>query len=96
MVDNESKTVSKSSCLAMSHPPLQISKLRYGRWFMSENFRFLYGVLLLKGDWRKMKEHIKTRTISQIKSHAQKYIKQIVRIRATSNPQANDDYNCNA
>ena len=45
-----------------------------GRWSSEEQDRFLKGCYLYKNNWKKIQEYIKTRTIPQIRSHAQKYL----------------------
>lgn len=71
-----------------------VSQIRYGNWCMNEHFRFLYGALMVNCDWTKMENIIRTRTISQIKSHSQKYIQQIIRIKSssTNSDQVKEDY----
>ena len=50
-----------------------------GHWSSDEQERFLKGCYLYKNDWEKIKNYIKTRTIPQIRSHAQKYLIKICR-----------------
>ena len=45
-----------------------------GRWTKEEHQRFLIGCYLYRNDWKKLQTYIKTRTIPQIRSHAQKYL----------------------
>ena len=52
---------------------------KQGRWSQEEQDRFLKGCYFFKNDWEKIKEYIKTRTIPQIRSHAQKYFIKICR-----------------
>ncbi len=52
---------------------------KQGRWSQEEQDRFLKGCYFFKNDWEKIKEYIKTRTIPQIRSHAQKYLIKICR-----------------
>ena len=52
---------------------------KQGRWSQEEQERFLKGCYFFKNDWEKIKEYIKTRTIPQIRSHAQKYLIKICR-----------------
>ena len=52
---------------------------KQGRWSQEEQERFLKGCYLFKNDWVKIKDYIKTRTIPQIRSHAQKYLIKICR-----------------
>ena len=52
---------------------------KQGRWSPEEQDRFLRGCYFFKNDWEKIKDYIKTRTIPQIRSHAQKYLIKICR-----------------
>ena len=52
---------------------------KQGRWSQEEQDRFLKGCYFFKNDWEKIKDYIKTRTIPQIRSHAQKYLIKICR-----------------
>ena len=52
---------------------------KQGRWSQEEQERFLKGCYFFKNDWEKIKDYIKTRTIPQIRSHAQKYLIKICR-----------------
>ena len=52
---------------------------KQGRWSQEEQDRFLKGCYFFKNDWVKIKDYIKTRTIPQIRSHAQKYLIKICR-----------------
>jgi len=44
-----------------------------GRWTKEEHLSFLESIRLYGKDWRKIEEHVGSRTCSQIRSHAQKY-----------------------
>ena len=48
-----------------------------GRWGKSEHLRFLAGCLLYKNNWKKVETYVRTRTSTQIRSHAQKYLKKL-------------------
>ena len=52
---------------------------KQGRWSPEEQERFLKGCYFFKNDWEKIKDYIKTRSIPQIRSHAQKYLIKICR-----------------
>ncbi|CAK9871301.1 unnamed protein product [Sphagnum jensenii] len=50
-----------------------MTKHREG-WSKAENNRFIEGFFLYKRDWKKIQSHVATKTIIQIRSHAQKFI----------------------
>jgi len=52
---------------------------RAGRWTKEEHELFIQGLLMYKKNWKKLKEHIKTRTSAQIRTHAQKYFEKLNR-----------------
>jgi len=43
------------------------------QWTAEEHQRFVEAIKLYKRDWARVKEHVGTRTVIQIRSHAQKY-----------------------
>ena len=45
-----------------------------GRWSQREHLLFVKGCLIYGNFWKKVKKYIKTRSCSQIRSHAQKYL----------------------
>lgn len=59
-----------------------------GRWTKEEHLQFLESIRLYGKDWRKIEEHVGTRTCSQIRSHAQKYF---LRLEKENNFQENFD-----
>ena len=48
-----------------------------GRWGKEEHVRFLQGCLQYGNNWKKVETYVKTRTSTQIRSHAQKYLKKL-------------------
>lgn len=50
---------------------------RLGRWTRSEHIRFIQALTLYGRDWRKVQLYVKTRTSTQARSHAQKFIVKI-------------------
>lgn len=45
-----------------------------GRWNKDEQKRFAEAILLYGNDWKKIQNHISSRNITQIRSHAQKFL----------------------
>lgn len=52
---------------------------KQGHWSKDEHIRFLEGCYLYKNNWPKIEWFIQTRTIPQIRSHAQKFLIKICR-----------------
>lgn len=48
-----------------------------GRWEHNEHIRFLGGCLQFGNNWKKVETYVKTRTSTQIRSHAQKYLNKL-------------------
>lgn len=44
-----------------------------GRWTKEEHFRFLEALKLYGKEWKKVKQHVATRSSTQARSHAQKF-----------------------
>ena len=48
-----------------------------GRWEPKEHIMFLGGCLQYGNNWKKVEAYVKTRTSTQIRSHAQKFLKKL-------------------
>ena len=67
-----------------------------GRWGKTEHLRFLAGCLLYKNNWKKVETYVRTRTSTQIRSHAQKYLKKLEKkyfLQNSGNKSPNDSFN---
>ena len=67
-----------------------------GRWGKKEHIRFLAGCLLYKNNWKKVETYVRTRTSTQIRSHAQKYLKKLEKkyfLQNSGNKSPNDSFN---
>ncbi|CAG9317768.1 unnamed protein product [Blepharisma stoltei] len=69
----------------MDHEFSDSAKLgkRPGRWTYEEHQRFLKAIELYGKNWKKVEEHVVTRTGAQIRSHAQKYFIKIEKLGAS-------------
>lgn len=58
-----------------------------GRWGRKEHIKFLGGCLQYGNNWKKVEAYVKTRTSTQIRSHAQKFLKKLEKkFCSTQNP----------
>ena len=54
---------------------LDLSCILFRRWTSNEHRVFLEGIMLYGKDWKKVQSLLKTRSIVQIRTHAQKVFK---------------------
>jgi SHAQKYF class myb-like DNA-binding protein len=50
-----------------------------GRWTAEEHFRFIEALILYGKEWRQVQEHVRTRSSTQARSHAQKFFVKLQR-----------------
>ena len=68
-----------SSSLNIKETQTSTKHLRQGRWSPEEHNLFLEGLVLYSNEWKRVQEHIGTRSSTQSRSHAQKFF---IRIRS--------------
>lgn len=66
-----------------------------GRWGREEHLRFLAGCLQYGNNWKKVETYVKTRTSTQIRSHAQKYLKKLDKKYYSKNSPQNQNISSN-
>jgi len=84
---DETETITHEQCKS---PAKKSSKHRTGRWESDEKIRFIKSCLLYGNDWKKAKDYVKTRSLGQIRSHAQKFILQICKNQEIKNKEFMD------
>ena len=62
-----------------SAPPPQLVQENYGRWTAEEHRLFLQGLEQHGKGWKKIATLVKTRTMVQIRTHAQKYFQKLAK-----------------
>ena len=50
-----------------------------GRWTKEEHTRFIDAIIKYGNDWKKVQRHVATRTSTQARSHAQKFLMKLKR-----------------
>ena len=60
----------------------------HGRWTPEEHDLFLEGLMLFGNEWKSVQEHIKTRSATQARSHAQKFF---IKLRKVLSSEINQD-----
>ena len=55
------------------------TNINNGRWELSEHKRFVEGLSKFNLNWKKIRNYVETRSITQIRSHAQKYFNKLER-----------------
>jgi SHAQKYF class myb-like DNA-binding protein len=67
------------SCDKQSHISSNLSesnsnfKFNTGRWTPQEHSKFIEAIIIYGNDWKRVQQHIKTRSPAQARSHAQKF-----------------------
>ena len=81
---NRKKTHSKDVPKASTKKPSSGSE-NTGRWTSEEHQLFLDGLDAYGKEWKRIAELIKTRTVVQIRTHAQKYFQKVAKAREQAN-----------
>ncbi|KAF9596958.1 hypothetical protein IFM89_014602 [Coptis chinensis] len=75
---NSSKRLLRESCGKKVRKPYTITKSRES-WSDDEHDKFLEALHLFGRDWKKIEEYVVSKTVIQIRSHAQKYFLKVQR-----------------
>jgi SHAQKYF class myb-like DNA-binding protein len=69
-----SNLLQKKTLLKLNEQKIENNDLNGGRWTKDEQRRFAEAVLKFRNDWKKIQNHIFSRNITQVRSHAQKFL----------------------
>ena len=64
----------KKTLLKVNESKIELNKSNGGRWNKDEQRLFAEAVLKYGNDWKKIQNHILSRNITQVRSHAQKFL----------------------
>ncbi len=64
----------KKTALKQKDTKIEFNNSNGGRWDKDEQKRFAEAVLKYGNDWKKIQNHISSRNITQVRSHAQKFL----------------------
>jgi SHAQKYF class myb-like DNA-binding protein len=71
---HETKFLQKKSSSHINDLEQDVSDSNNGRWDKEEQKRFAEAVLKYGNDWKKIQNHVFSRNITQVRSHAQKFL----------------------
>jgi SHAQKYF class myb-like DNA-binding protein len=81
MVQNVEAVYEKSKKISRAKNPVRTKKangeFKTGRWTKDEHFRFLAALKLYGKEWKSVQQHVRTRTSTQARSHAQKFFNKL-------------------
>lgn len=69
-----SNLLQKKTLLKLNEQKTENNDLNGGRWTKDEQRRFAEAVLEFGNDWKKIQNHVSSRNITQVRSHAQKFL----------------------
>ena len=60
--------------ISLKNEDLGLSNSNGGKWNKDEQYRFAEAVLLYGNEWKKIQNHVFSRNLTQVRSHAQKFL----------------------
>lgn len=67
------------------------SSIRGGRWTADEHERFLEGFRVHGHKWKRVQQVVRTRSVTQVRTHAQKYLLKVAKLKAEKKQQGKPD-----
>ena len=97
-VSNESSpTAGAAAAVVLKQPSTPLGRVvepgqeHTGRWTKEEHDAFLVGLQLYGKEWKKVAAKVKTRTVVQTRTHAQKYFQKLQKVMKSSGDERPDD-----
>merc|ERR1712137_1365293 len=63
--------------------------IRGGRWTADEHERFLEGFRIHGHKWKRVQQVVRTRSVTQVRTHAQKYLLKVAKLKAEKKENVN-------
>ena len=92
--NNNNNNDNNNESLELNEDENDNNNILNGRWSQKEHLLFIKGCLLYGNYWKKIKKYIQTRSCSQIRSHAQKYLNKLNK-KYYGNNNANNNFDLN-
>jgi SHAQKYF class myb-like DNA-binding protein len=70
--------------------------IRGGRWSSEEHDRFLAGFRIHGHKWKRVQQVVRTRSVTQVRTHAQKYLLKLAKLKGEKKPAGGDATNINS
>ena len=71
---------SEAKAQVLKMPENGMMRINEGRWTKSEHDQFLEAMRIFKKDWKQVAKAIRTRTVVQVRTHAQKYFRKLAKV----------------
>lgn len=70
--------------------------IRGGRWSSDEHERFLAGFRIHGHKWKRVQQVVRTRSVTQVRTHAQKYLLKLAKLNGDKKPSGGEGTNANS
>lgn len=71
--DNDNNELTMHNSVSFEYTDEHSYNYNEGRWTKDEQYRFMEGIMKYKNDWKNIQMNIRTRSSTQVRSHAQKF-----------------------
>ncbi|CAH0517873.1 unnamed protein product [Peronospora belbahrii] len=80
--DEDEADQEMDSTAADTHGGIATQSIRGGRWTVDEHERFLEGFRIHGHKWKRVQHVVRTRSVTQVRTHAQKYLLKVAKLKA--------------